>query len=378
MSTHENKRRYEYLKLPFDDRLVKLSGNEEDRAVELHERLITIDAHSLSLDPFEEQYGGRTYPRERVRNSGLTCFLEAIEDGQNPNREFDTTVRTVWWYSNFFREQPSMGIAYNADDIREAKKSGRQVAMLSIEMDASQFIGPGIMHKRGTPEEHYPFLDRINIFHELGVRRIDPILNYRNYLGDGCLERYDSGLSYYGLAFVERMNQVGMIVDLAHWGERSSLDAIESSRDPVIISHSGARALFPKNKRLKSDELIRALAEKDGLIGVCAIPNYLSQKKRQGIEDVIDHIDHIVDLVSANNVMIGTDIIWGDQMALPVTRHYLIHMGIKVAAAYMEGIESLEEWPNITRGLISRGYSDQEIEKIVGGNMLQLIGKVVK
>lgn len=88
------------------------------------------------------------------------------------------------------------------------------------------------MYKRGTSEEHYPFLDRINILHKLGVRRFDAIANFRSYLGDGCLERYDSGLSKYGLAFVERMNDVGIMIDTSHWGEKSTFDAIEASKDP--------------------------------------------------------------------------------------------------------------------------------------------------
>lgn len=234
------------------------------------------------------------------------------------------------------------------------------------------------MLKRGTPDEHCPSLGNIDRFYRLGVRRINPILNYRNHLGDGCLERYDSGLSYYGLAFLERMNAVGMICDMSHWGEKSSFDAIDASAYPPLISHAGARSLFPENKRLKSDELIKALAEKDGLIGVCGIPNYLSPGKSQGIMDLLDHIDYIVKLVGVDHVGIGTDIIWGHHAALPVTLHYLMHMGIEPKAEYMEGIESLEEWPNITRGLVKRGYSDRDIEKIIGGNALRLMDRIIK
>lgn len=342
--------------------MIRLSKTEEERATELAEKLISVDLHTISINPFsEDEYGGRAYPRDRVRNSNLTCLLETIENGRNPH-QFDALTGTVWSYVDFFTKQEGMTVAYCGDDIRDVKKNGDQAAMISIEMEASI----------------YPSLDRIDILHKLGVRRFDPILNYRNYLGDGCLERYDSGLSYFGLAFVERMSKVGMIIDLSHWGEKSSFDAIEASKDPVIISHSGARALLPRNKRLKSDELIKTLAEKDGLIGVTAIPNYLSQEKRQGVKDMINHIDYIVNLVGVDYVAIGTDIIWGDQMALPITLHHLHAMGLEVAAKYMEGIDTIEEWPNITRALVSRGYSDLEVEKIIGGNALRTIDKVIK
>jgi len=372
--------REDYIKLPFKERLIELSKADDTRAAELHESLISVDLQSLSINPHDkDEYDGKQYPRDRVRNSGLTCISETMEAGISiPNQDFETTVEVGKWYVDFFTRQPGMCVAFSADDIRSAKKRGEQAVMLSIEMDASQFVGPGIMLKRGTPDEHYPSLDNIDKLYALGVRRINPVHNFRNYLGDGCLERYDSGLSYYGLAFIERMNEVGMICDLSHCGEKSSFDAIEASSHPVFISHAGARSLFPENKRLKSDELIKALADKDGLIGACAIPNYMAPGQRQGIMDLMDHIDYIVDLVGVDHVGIGTDIIWGHHAALPVTIHYLIHMGIEPQAEYMNGIESLEEWPNITRGLVSRGYSDSDIEKIIGGNALRLMEGIIK
>jgi len=372
--------REDYIKLPFKERLIDLSKEDDKRATEIHESLISVDLHSLSINPFDrDEYEGKNYPRDRVRNSGLTCISETLEAGiRNPYHDFKTTTEVARWYVDFFHGQPGMCVALSADDIRSAKKRGEQAVLLSIEMDASQFVGPGIMLKRGTPDEYYPSLDNIDKFYELGVRRMNPILNYRNHLGDGCLERYDSGLSYYGLAFLERMNAVGMICDMSHWGEKSSFDAIAASRRPLLISHAGARSLFPQNKRLKSDELIKALAEKDGLIGVCGIPNYLAPGPGQGIMNLLDHIDYIVRLVGVDHVGVGTDIIWGHHAALPVTRHYLIHMGIEPRSEYMKGIESLEEWPNITRGLVARGYSDSHIEKIIGGNALRLMDQVIK
>lgn len=372
--------REEYVKLPFAERLIELSESEDERAKELNEKLISVDLHSLTYHPFSDNEAeARPYPRDRVRNSGLTCISETVDDfGQNPHHEFQIVARDVWHYTDFFPKQQGMRIALSADDIREAKRDGEQSVLVSIEMDGSQVIGPSIMYNRGTPEEHYPFLDRIDVLYRLGVRRFDAIANYMGYLGDGCLERSDSGLSLYGLAFVERMNDVGMMIDTSHWGERSTFDAIEVSKSPLLISHAGARALVPKNRRLKSDELIQALAEKGGLIGVCGIPNYLAQTKRQGVEDMVDHVDHIVDLVGVDHVGIGTDIVWGHHASLGVHRHYIIHMGMEVAAEYMEGMESLEEWPNITRALVSRGYSDGEIEKIIGGNALRVMDEVIR
>ena len=375
MSGERYRTREEYLRLPFEDRLIRLEPSQDERARGLCERLVTIDLHCLSYHQFSDHEG--LYPRDRVSNSGLTCLLETVDNfGHNPDHEYRLASEDVRRFTSFFPEQQGMGIAYDASDIRKAKESGRQTVMVSMEMDGSQVIGPGIMYERGTPGEHYPFLERIDALHGLGLRRFDPIKNFRNYIGDGCLERYDSGLSHYGLAVVERMNRVGMIVDTSHWGERSTLDAIEGSKDPVLISHAGARALVPRNARLKSDTVIHALAEKNGVIGVCGIPNYLSQEKRQGVEDMAAHIDHIVDLVGVEHVAIGTDIVWSDHAALPIHRHYIERMDMRVAAIYMEGIESIEEWPNIIRCLVHHGYSDDEISRIVGENALKLMTRV--
>ena len=375
MSGERYRTREEYLRLPFEERLIKLEPSQDERARGLCERLVTVDLHCLSYHQFSDHEG--PYPRDRVSNSGLTCLLETVDNfGHNPDHEYRLASEDVRRFTSFFPEQQEMGIAYDASDIRKAKEAGRQTVMVSMEMDGSQVIGPGIMYERGTPGEHYPFLERIDALHGLGLRRFDPIKNFRNYMGDGCLERYDSGLSHYGLAVVERMNRVGMIVDTSHWGEQSTLDAIESSKDPVLISHAGARALVPRNARLKSDTVIHALAEKDGVIGVCGIPNYLSQEKRQGVDDMVAHIDYIVDLVGVEHVAIGTDIVWGDHAALPIHRHYIERMDMRVAAAYMEGIESIEEWPNIIRCLVHHGYSDDEISRIVGENVLKLMTRV--
>ena len=370
------KTREEYLKQPFEERLIKLNASEDERARELCEKLVTIDLHCLTYHQFSDHEV--PYPRTRVRNSGLTCLLETVDNfGQNPNHEYEKAAQDVRFFTEFFPEH-DLEVAYDTEDIRRAKHENSQTVMISMEMDGGQVIGPGIMYKRGTPDEYYPFLDRINTLHELGLMRFDPIKNFRNYIGDGCLERSDSGLSHYGLAVVERMNEVGMIIDTSHWGERSTLDAIEASKDPLLVSHAGARALVPRNVRLKSDELIHTLAEKEGVIGVCGIPNYLSQEKRQGVDDMVTHIDYIAELVGIEHVAIGTDIVWGDHAGLAIHRHYIERMGLRVAAEYMEGIESLEEWPNIIRSLVHHGYSDDEIKQIVGENALRLMNHVFK
>jgi membrane dipeptidase len=172
-----------------------------------------------------------------------------------------------------------------------------------------------------------------------------------------------------------------MLIDLSHVGIQTTLDAIEASKDPVLANHVGARALYPQCKRIKTDEELKAIAEKGGLAGVSAIPNQLSGSEKQGIEDILNHIDYMVNLIGIDHVGIGLDNLFRDQVEYhrqsDKTKFKLSYIGQELNAPYMYGIESPEEWPNITRGLVSRGYSDLEIKKILGENSLKLMERVI-
>jgi len=292
----------------------------------------------------------------------VTCFLEALDHLLNPAEDFQVTLEQIGSTRVLLRRNAGFTLALSAEDIRRAKKEGKEAVMFQLE---PQTIGP--------------VLDRVDIGYELGVRCMLLTFNTRNFLGDGCGEKSNSGLSNLGFDVVERMNRVGMLIDLSHCGERTTLDAIEASKDPVLINHAGARALNPIMTRLKGDEQIQALAEKHGVFGVSAIPNQLSNAKRQGINDLLNHVDYVVKLAGVDHVAIGLDICFDDHVAFHRTliKRLMRGTGQELNAEYMEGIESPEEWRNITRGLVSRGYSDQEIEKIIGGNALRIIEQVI-
>jgi len=350
--------RDEYLKLPLNERFIKLSKTEEERATALHEKLPLVDLHSHIVFPHREDFN-----RQRVRNSGVTCFIEAVAV---LSESFHDSVRELGSVFSFIRKQAGMGLAFCAEDIRRAKREGKQVVMAQFE---PQTIGRD--------------LNNIEILNGLGVRMMLLTFNTRNYIGDGCSENQDTGLSYFGFDAVKKMNDVGIMIDLSHCGEKTTLDAIAASRDPVLFNHTGARSLNPKCKRLKTDESMKTLAEKGGLMGISAVPNQLASTKRQGINDLLNHVDYAVKLIGANHVAIGLDKVFGDQVAnhRKMMAQGLIDpvkAGMELNADYMEGIESPEEWPNISRGLVSRGYSDQEIEKIVAENALRIMEHIIK
>jgi membrane dipeptidase len=219
-------------------------------------------------------------------------------------------------------------------------------------------------------------LHRIDVLYGLGVRLAGLTYSRKSYLGDGQFERTDCGLSELGVAAVERMNDLGMIIDLSHAGGRTALEAIEHSRAPVVFSHNAARAIWP-TRRTREDVDFKACADKGGLIGITAVPNSLSDAPDQDITCVLDHYDYLVKLVGIDHVAIGTDTTVGDHVGFHKAAMGRDVSGYSFPAPYLNGLESPADGKNIIRGLIARGYDDQAIVKIAGQNALDLLRRVI-
>lgn len=348
----------EYLALPMQERFIPLDAEQEERVENIIRENILVDFHTHITDWNWE----KGWERDRVRNSRVDCFWEAIAIVRE---DFDESMRKLGSMFALIHNEPDMNIAFCTEDVKRAKQEGKQVVMAQLE---PQTVGLG--------------LDLIEVAYGLGVRMMLLTFNVRNYVGDGCGERLDTGLSYFGLDFVERMNKVGLLIDVSHCGDKTTLEAAEASKDPIVCSHTGARALNPKVKRLKTDEALKAIADKGGVVAVSAIPNQISSEKEQGIQDILNHIDYVSKLVGVDHVAIGLDNIFDDHVALhrkTINDRFdrPDRIGITLVADYMEGIESPEEWPNIVRGLVSRGYSDEDIGGIIGGNVLRVMEQVI-
>lgn len=349
--------RDEYLTLPMEQRFLPLDKEQNGRANRLFNGLVTVDMHTHifgSLD-FSFDY-------ESVQQIGVTGLFEAVP---NLAEDFDQSMRLLGKYKSIIASKPGLINATKAEDIRRAKREGKQAVLYQLE-----------------PQTCGRKLERIEIAYGLGIRMMLLTFNTKNYLGDGCAERTNGGLSYLGIEVVQRLNDIGILIDLSHCGIQTSLDACKYSKAPVLFNHTGARALNPSCKRLRTDEEIRAVANTGGLVGISAIPNQLSRNPEQGIQDMLNHIDYVVKLVGVDHVAIGLDNVFGDQVAhhraLSKSREVdLERSGIVLAADYMYGIESPAEWRNIVRGLVSRGYSDEDIAEIVGGNALRVIEQVI-
>ncbi|OGV47647.1 MAG: hypothetical protein A2017_21805 [Lentisphaerae bacterium GWF2_44_16] len=226
----------------------------------------------------------------------------------------------------------------------------------------------------------------IRIFFQLGCRMMHLTYNRRNFIGDGCGEKSDGGLSELGRAVIREMNRVGIIPDVAHSGQKTSFDAAKVSEKPVVASHSTCNTVTP-HCRAKTDEVIKAIADSGGYIGICAMPGFL--KRSGNIDALIEHIDYAVKKFGAEHVAIGTDATYSLHSEIPM--RYLKSRQ-RFAALWPEGSLTPPEyqrdndnnslawtnWPLFTVGLVQKGYSDDDIRKIIGLNVMRVAKETLK
>jgi membrane dipeptidase len=204
----------------------------------------------------------------------------------------------------------------------------------------------------------------------------------RTLIGNGCYERRDEGLSDFGLAVVERMNKVGMAVDVSHCGDRTTLDAFDVSKKPVLITHSNCRALNPNQARCKTDEAIKAMAAKGGVMGITEVRDFVSGKEPTTFESMLDHFDYVTKLVGVEHLGMGSDIDLQGYDALPpeeIKKEY--RSGGKANESIREkidvdGLNYAKRPFDIAEGLLRRNYSDANIEAILGGNFRRVLKEI--
>ena len=227
-------------------------------------------------------------------------------------------------------------------------------------------------------------LARVDALKQLGVRIVQLTYNTRNLLGDGCLERTDSGLSHFGVAVVERMNELRMLVDASHCGHATTDEAIRVSTHPIAITHSACAAVF-EHPRCKRDGTLRALADKGGVVGIFQINPYLGPRERNTLDDFLAHVDHAVRVAGIEAVGIGSD---REHRTIPDTEDEKQKL-IAELSRLRPVTASNVRWPffiselnhprrmqTIADALARRGRTSSEIDKILGGNFLRLFRDV--
>ena len=307
-----------------------------------------------------------------VSTSGITCLHMTVgEVGYMPPDEaFAKAVASIArWESEIDRYPTVFRRVRTVADIHAAKADGRTGLTYGFQ--------DGVCFETD--------LGRLETFHHLGIRVIQPTYNRRNRLGDGCMEAANAGLSATGREAIERMNSLGILVDLSHCGRATTADAIRISNKPVAFTHTGCAALadHPRNR---TDAELRAVADTGGVVGIYVMP-YLSGGRQPTADDVVRHIDHAVNIAGEDHVSIGTD---GGLSAVELTPRFRQDFAANVARRKAAGIAAPQEsetgylfaadlnTPRRFELLADRldeiGYSDQRIEKILGANLLRVFG----
>jgi membrane dipeptidase len=226
--------------------------------------------------------------------------------------------------------------------------------------------------------EHFRTPRDVEQFHALGQRVSQLTYNSRNYLGNGSTERRDEGLSDFGLAIVQKMNEVGMAVDVSHCGDRTSLDAFEVSKRPVLITHSNARALNPGHPRCKPDEVIQACGKAGSVMGITGVRNFVKNSEPTTIDDELNHFEYVAKMIGVDHVGIGSDIDLHGYDAMPAEQYKALKASYKGSYAFrdkidIEGIDHPKRMYDLTEGLIRRRLTDAEITGILGGNFMRVL-----
>lgn len=348
-----------------------LTRQEEQAAQDLHKKAIVFDGHSdIGGNILRRRMKGDTGILERMHRNqlemgGITGTLLAVwADSESYNyggwgQATSAALRSIAFAKEEIDACQRWALhARSVEDIRRAKEQGKVAFVFHFE--GGMPLGEDIAY--------------VNVFRELGVISVGPVWNVRNQIADGVEQKSGSGLSNFGTMLIPELDRLRIAIDVSHLPERGFWDVMELTRQPVIASHSNIRALCDNPRNLNDDQ-IHALAEKGGVIGICFYSPFIDSNEPT-LDRVLDHIDYIAELVGVNYVGLGpdfTDYMAEDSAKIPspgcVTGEAALHL-------YPKGIENASRMLNITRGLVSRGYTDADIIKILGENFLRVLGEV--
>ncbi len=365
---------------------VPLSEDEERRAQTLLANTVMISLHEhvglfpadIRETPVWVKEGRMATAFEGLAASCWDAVLDNLLDGigsihSRHGWQWEDVIHDLGIRLCDIAHQDSVFHCTRADEIEMAHRDGRIAWIVSME-------GAAMIEND---------LDRIDILYGLGVRALGIAYSEANALGSGLKESCDGGLSVFGRKAVERMNKVGLLIDCSHCGDQTTLDTIEVSDKPIVLSHIGARALWESN-RLAPDDVLEACAAKGGVIGIEAAPHTTLTYDRRvhDIEAFMEHFEYITELVGIDHVGFGPDSLYGDHVGLHHT--YTASLSIEESRGsgtdsqgrdqsfdeveYVKGLENPTEGSfNIVRWLVKAGYGDEDIRKVVGGNALRLL-----
>ena len=309
---------------------------------------------------------------EAVLNSRMNAFFLTLPSFDG----FAETIRSIGRiYTLTDEEDKKVRVARSYDDLVKAAQAGQKSIILAF-------------------QEPYPIgnsLNNLRVFYELGVRVVQLTYNKANYIGTGCTEKTDRGLTDFGRQAIAEMNRLGMLVDVSHCSPLTAIEAIKVSTEPVVFSHANVKKISD-NPRNRTDEEIKLLAEKGGVIGLtpwAAICWKRRENQQPSLEDYLDHVEYITNLVGIDHVGFGGDCTpdgKGDESGTVVQAtlypevggEYFRRVGTHPSLAHAKDFKGVQEIDNVIAGLKQRGYAEDAIEKFLGGNFARVIKEVWK
>jgi membrane dipeptidase len=373
----------------FESYLVPLTEEQDRRVLDLAEKSVMISLHEhphLFPSDIRETMA---YEKEVRIFTAFQALADSYWDAVFDNFMDGTAMITSkhgWKWSDVIYDlgmrlcdlahQDFVIKCEKVDDIFRAHNSGK-VALVCAQEGAAMIENE---------------LDRIEILYGFGVRVMGITYSESNQLGTGLREPRDGGLTSFGYEAVERMNKVGMAIDCSHSSDQTTLDVIQASKKPIFLTHTGARSLW-NIKRLASDEMLKACADKGGVIGIEAAPHTTLTRKNplHNIEAFMEHFEYIKDLVGIEHLAFGPDTLYGDHVGL----HHVFADALSIdqshqgqgekkenapdfeEVAYVKGLENPTEGSrNILRWLVKNDYSDEDIAKVMGRNIIRLLEDV--
>lgn len=340
------------------------------KAIDLVGRSTVVDMQSVLTLDFARQDKWMANPDDFTasdfqpyKDSGINIIHPAI--GLGGTNAYETALKWFALWNAFIANNDAYFMRVDsAADLDRVKRSGRLGVILGLQ-NSDQFRRP----------------DDVDFFRGLGQRVSQLTYNSRNLIGNGSTERRDEGISDFGVAIIERMNKVGMAVDVSHCGDRTTLDAFEISKKPVLITHSNCRVLANGHPRDKTDEAIKKVGAAGSVMGITGVRMFVKADEPTTIEDVLDHFDHVRDLIGPEHLGVGSDIDLYGYDKMPPELNKQLRAGYKGSYGFreridVEGLDHPKRMFDLTEGLIRRKYNDADIQGILGGNFARVLKQI--
>lgn len=293
------------------------------------------------------------------------CHIGVGVGGATAQEQHLNTLRFVGQYNAMIANRPDVFVRIDsAEDLHTVREQDRVGILIGLQTSG-----------------HFRNPDDVDAFHALGQRVSQLTYNSRNMIGNGSTERVDGGISDFGAAIIERMNTVGMAVDVSHSGDQTTLDACELSSRPVLFTHSNSRVLSGGHPRTKTDEAIRAMARSGGVMGITGVRMFVKDSEPTTLSNYLDHFDHVRDLVGVEHLGVGSDIDLHGYDDMPAEQNEQLRAAYKDSYAFrekldIEGADHPKRMFDLAEGLIERGYTDEHVRGVLGGNFARVLSQI--